>query len=182
MAIVRKTDTDAPARTASLLVSLGLAESGTEVAANWLSRSFTHVAALWPLMLLAKLCVAALLGMLSFTRPEHGALLCGVVLIDGLLMLVPRWALFRNLRPHVQNWLMLPALFCSGLIFSLWLAQGNGVAMPSAVPEMAIALLAVCIVGDRRLLGLSYFMGALLVAGIAHAGMVLWGCWPAAWR
>ena len=91
---------------------------------KWAALSHIGRRVLWPLMLLAKLCVAALLGMLSFTRPEHGALLCGVVLIDGLLMLVPRWALFRNLRPHVQNWLMLPALFCSGLIFSLWLAQG----------------------------------------------------------
>ena len=41
----------------------------------------------------------------------------------------------------------------------------------AAVPELAVALLAVCLFGDRRLMGISYFLGALLVSVSEKAGM-----------
>ncbi len=47
----------------TLMVGLALAESGTEVAASWIYCAFVHIARLWPLILLAKICVAALLGL-----------------------------------------------------------------------------------------------------------------------
>ncbi|WHO39696.1 EAL domain-containing protein [Sphingobium sp. AP49] len=173
MALVRSTLSDPQGHPANLMVSLGLAESGTEVSATWISATFAHVAALWPLLLLAKLCVAALLGMQPFSTggSDQGLMLAAVVVIDGLLIIVPRGAAFRTLRPHIQNWLILPAMFLSGFAFSLWLGQGSAALLPS----LAIALLAVCVVGDRRLLGLSYFLGALCVPAVGDASTIQGG-------
>ena len=160
----------------SLMVALGLAESGTEVAASWISGAFVQIARLWPLILLSKLCVISLLGIPLF-RPDDAqqfGVLVVMLLVDGALMLVPRWPVFQERMPHIQNWLMLPMLFLSGLSFSLWLKHDPKTVSDSlflaAVPELAVALLAVCIVGDRRLLGISYFLGALLVSVAAKAG------------
>ena len=50
----------------TLMVALGLAESGTEVSASWISGAFPYIARLWPLMLLAKLCVMLLMGLIIF--------------------------------------------------------------------------------------------------------------------
>ncbi|RJG52088.1 EAL domain-containing protein [Sphingobium terrigena] len=168
----------------SLMVALGLAESGTEVAASWISGAFVQIARLWPLILLAKLCVITLLG-IPFYRPgdsEQAVIMTVMLLVDGALMVVPRWPLFQDRMPHIQNWLMLPMLFLSGLTFSLWLGHDPKASSDSlflaAVPELAVALLAVCIFGDRRLLGISYFLGALLVsvtekAGLAQIGLLV---------
>ncbi|MBV2149516.1 EAL domain-containing protein [Sphingobium sp. AS12] len=184
MSPLRASLTDSPSRSMSLIVALGLAESGTEVAASWISGAFVQIARLWPLILLAKLCVIALLG-IPFYRPgdsEQAAIMTAMLLVDGALMVVPRWSLFQERLPHIQNWLMLPMLFLSGLTFSLWLGHEPKAASDSlflaAVPELAVALLAVCIFGDRRLLGISYFLGALLVsvtekAGLAQVGLLV---------
>ncbi|WP_083952355.1 EAL domain-containing protein [Sphingobium amiense] len=161
----------------TLMVALGLAESGTEVSASWISGAFPYIARLWPLMLLAKLCVMLLMGLTPLSGGwGFGTVLAAMVLIDTALVLVPRESRFRALRPHHQNWLMLPGMFLSGLSFSLWLGQPGQIADGSlflaAVPELAVALLAVCIFGDRRLLGISYFLGALLVSVVRSAGVV----------
>src|SRR3546814_10236933 len=57
----------------------------------------------------------------------------------------------------------------SGLSFSLMLGPALIAGEPSRnlVAEMAVALMAVSIFGDRRLLGVSYFCG-LLIASILH--------------
>ena len=106
------------------------------------------------------------------------ALILAVMLLaDGALMIAPRQAAFRTLKPHVQNWLMLLMVFVSGLCFSLWLWMGQAPTVaPSAVflatvPELAVALLAVCIFGDRRLLGIGYFLGLLLVAVLENSSV-----------
>jgi diguanylate cyclase (GGDEF)-like protein/PAS domain S-box-containing protein len=177
MSKLRASLSDTPSRPMTLMVALGLAESGTEVAASWISGAFLHIARLWPLILLAKICVLLLLNLSPFSAGiGQAAILGAMLLIDGALMLVPRRPLFRGLMPHIQNWLMLPMVFLSALTFSLWLGQEPSAATDAlflaAVPELAVALLAVCIFGDRRLLGVSYFLGALLVPVVEHSGVI----------
>ncbi len=155
-----------------LLALLGLAESGGDVPATWVSRAFALIAALWPLVLLAKICIAVIFDAAFYdvVTVWQALYLSAMLLADGAIMIAPRQASFRALAPHVQMWLMLPMAFLSGLTFSLWL---NMVAPPPRfiVPEFAIALLAVCIFGDRRLLGLSYLLGALLLSVVQMEGI-----------
>ena len=173
---------DVQPRSMTLMVALGLAESGTEVSASWISGAFVHIARLWPLILIAKISMILLLG-LPFTGggKSGAALLAAMIAIDLMLTFLPRQALFRQRMPHVQNWLMLPMVFLSALSFSLWLGTQPRAATDTlflaAVPELAVALLAVSIFGDRRLLGVSYFLGALMVSvvertGLAQVGMM----------
>ncbi|WP_325234168.1 EAL domain-containing protein [Sphingobium sp.] len=161
----------------TLMMALGLARSGTEVAASWISGAFVHIARLWPLILLAKICVLALLNLPFYRAGDvyQAIILATMLLVDGTLMLLPHRERFQRLMPHVQNWLMLPLVFLSGLSFSLWLnseplAASDAIFL-AAVPELAVALLAVCIFGDRRLLGISYFLGALLVSVVGKTGI-----------
>ncbi|MGE4322233.1 MAG: EAL domain-containing protein [Sphingobium sp.] len=176
MSVVRAKLLDTRSSQAGLMVSLGLAEGGTEVSATWISGSFVQIARLWPLMLLAKICVAMLcaIPVLPPAGLVQAALLAAVLVVDGALMIGPRRSAFRSLKPHVQLWIMLPAVFLSGLTFSLWLISaggGPGADHGATVPGVALALLAVCIFGDRRLLGLAYFIGALLVITLWQGGM-----------
>lgn len=163
----------------TLMVTLGLTESGTEVAASWISGAFGPIARLWPLILLAKICVVNLLH-IPFYQVGNGAqasILAVMLLADGALMIAPRQAVFRTLKPHIQNWLMLLMVFVSGLCFSLWLWIGqepvaaSNIIFLATVPELAVALLAVCIFGDRRLLGIGYFLGLLLVSMIENSSV-----------
>jgi len=168
----------------TLMMALGLARSGTEVAASWISGAFVHIARLWPLILLAKICVVMLLGVPFYAVGDRrqAVLLALMLLVDGVLMILPRQARFKAVMPHVQNWIMLPMVFLSGLTYSLWLsskaAAPSDATFLAAVPELAVALLVVCVFGDRRLLGISYFLGALLVlvaekAGLAQIGLLV---------
>ncbi|QGP80267.1 EAL domain-containing protein [Sphingobium sp. CAP-1] len=161
----------------TLMVALGLSEGGTEVSASWISGAFIHIARLWPLILLAKLCVMLLFNLpLYYGGVGQLGTLAAMLLIDGLLILVPRRLWFQRRMPHIQNWLMLPMVFLSALTFSLWLGgvpqAATDALFLAAVPELAVVLLAVCIFGDRRLLGISYFLGALLVSVVEKAGMM----------
>ncbi|KQM98695.1 diguanylate cyclase [Sphingobium sp. Leaf26] len=176
MSLLRASLNDNPSRSMTLMVALGLSEGGTEVSASWISGTFFHIARLWPLILLAKFSVIALLNLPFYSgEPLQVALMIAMLMIDGTLMLLPRRSRFRGLMPHVQNWMMLPMVFLSGLTFSLWLGYEAKAATDAlflaAVPELAVALLAVCIFGDRRLLGISYFLGALLVSVVEKAGL-----------
>ena len=177
MLVSRAAFLDHAPRTPGLLASLGLAESGADVPAAWVARSFSLAAALWPLILLAKIVVASLSGAGFHHVPNGGLafLLALNLLADGAVLLAPRYGAFRRLPPHVQKWLLLPMVFLSGLAFSLWLAlaspAGGNPMLRLALPELSVALLAVCIFGDRRLLGLSYFLGALIVSVLEQAQM-----------
>lgn len=149
------------------MVALGLAPGGTEVAASWISGAFVGIAGLWPLLVMAKLCITLMLG-LSIDRPgDQGTILtpAAMLLVDALIILLPRRARFRTLMPHVQNWLMLPLVLLSGLSFSLWLgdASWNNAAMLAC---LLVATIAICVFGDRRLLGVSYVTGALLIPAL----------------
>ncbi|AEG49444.1 diguanylate cyclase/phosphodiesterase with PAS/PAC sensor(s) [Sphingobium chlorophenolicum L-1] len=159
-------------RRTDLVAALGLVESGTSVDASWISGTFVHIARLWPLVLLGKLCVVALLHMPFYEADNvaRAVALSAMLLVDGVAIMAPRGARFQRLRPHHQKWLMLPMVLLSGLSFSLML--GTSLAADSQnvlAAEMAVALMAVSICGDRRLLGVSYFCG-LLIASILHGG------------
>ncbi|NIJ15680.1 putative bifunctional diguanylate cyclase/phosphodiesterase [Sphingobium vermicomposti] len=156
-----------------LAAALGLAEGGTEVSPFWVSGAFSHIARLWPLILLAKLCTFGLLH-IPFYRSDdvaHAAILAAMLLIDGVTMVAPRGARFQQQRPHVQKWMMLALVFLSSLTFSLLLGPPmfTGALSTSLAGEIAIALLAVCMFGDRRLLSVSYFVGTLVVSLIQQA-------------
>nr|MBA4770322.1 diguanylate cyclase [Sphingobium sp.] len=176
MSLLRASVTDTPPRSMTLMVALGLAESGTEVSPFWISGAFAHIARLWPLILLAKLCISLLL---SLSPLSGGAVQLGifvaVLAIDAIVMTVPRTVWFQGHKPHLQKRMMLPAVFLSGLTFSLWLSHQPPAATDTlflaAVPELAVALLAASIFGNRRLLGISYFTGALIVSAIEKAGL-----------
>ena len=166
-------------RPATLLMALGLTRSGTDVGATWICGSFFHIARLWPLILLSKMCVILILGLLVFRQQGWAQfLLLGLMfLVDGMLMILPRQDRFRSLLPHIQTWAMLPMLFLSGLSYSAWIAGALGwtqTASPAltALSQLVVALLVACIVGDRRLLGMSYFLGLLIAAFIGSAGLI----------
>ncbi len=115
-------------------------------------------------MLLAKLCIAILQStpLMTSGQPAAMAILGLVLLIDGLLIVAPRLPSFQRQRPHIQHWLILPAAFLSGLSFSGWMDYiSDTTAMSAILPNMAVALLAVCLFGNRRLLGVGYFLGAV---------------------
>lgn len=178
MTPVRKARSDSVAAVPGLMASLGLAESGGDVSATWVSRAFLLISALWPLVLLAKICIAALFGIAFYHVSDiwQSVLLAAMLIADGAIMIAPRQNAFRALTPHIQMWLMLPMAFLSGLTFSLWFSAASS--FGHFIPEFAVALLAVCIFGDRRLLGLSYFLGVLLVSvmqqgGWAQAGLAV---------
>ncbi|MET0370855.1 MAG: EAL domain-containing protein [Sphingobium sp.] len=180
MARPRPTVHDPLSRSTSILALLGLAEGAGEVAGAWMARGFAQVAMLWPLILLAKICVAALLG-IPFYRPATFAqtsMLTAMLIVDGLLIILPRQQSFRTRPPHVQTWMMLPPVFLSGLIFSFWISGAEWVgagAYIAAAPTLAVAVLAVCVFGDRRLLGLCYLIGALVVPVAQQSGFLAIG-------
>jgi diguanylate cyclase (GGDEF)-like protein len=169
-------------RRGDLAIALGLAEGGTEVSAFWISGAFTHIARLWPLVLLGKLCTLTLLhvSFFDFRSIMHILTFVFMLLVDGVLIFVPRGEYFQNQRPHIQKWLMLPTVLLSGMAFSLLMgpAQFAGPLSLSLAAEVAVALLAASIFGDRRLLGVSYFLGTLIIsiiqgAGFAQIGLLL---------
>lgn len=178
---IRLSLSDTNARAMSLSAALGLSESGTDVSASWISGAYIYIARLWPLILLAKLCISVWIGAPFFhnARMSDAAIMAVMLLADGALILLPRNRVFQARKPHVQTWAMLPMLFVSGLAYSFWLdgqSLGNAdTLLISAVPELSVALLAVCIVGNRRLLGISYFLGALLVSAdsVIESGILI---------
>ena len=162
---------DSLSRPADLAVALGLAEGGTEASAFWISGAFSHIARLWPLILLGKLCTVALLHVPLGSIFSILTLLF-MLLIDGVLIVGPRAERFHNQRPHVQKWLMLPAVLLSSVTFSMLLgpARSAGPLSFSLAAEVAMALIAISVFGDRRLLGVSYFLGTLIVSAVQGAG------------
>ncbi len=178
-----RTSTD---HSTGLMAALGLRESGPDVAATWMSSAYRGIGLLWPLVLLAKICVSALLHIplspIHMTGAAWLAAGSSVILVDLLLLLLPRDVRFRGLMPHIQTWILLPLLCLSGATFSLWLAMGqaSGAGAPwlTMTAAFCLAVFAAAIVGDRRLLGLSYVFGALLVptlwhGGLTHAGLLV---------
>src|SRR3546814_8998652 len=120
-------------RRTDLVAALGLAESGASVDASWISGTFVHIARLWPLILLGKLCITALLHVPLYGdgNAGHAVALAAMLPVDGVAIVLPRGARFQLLRPHHQKWLMLPMVLLSGLRFSLILGQALIAGAPS---------------------------------------------------
>ncbi|EQB13773.1 hypothetical protein L288_02115 [Sphingobium quisquiliarum P25] len=164
--------TDVQSWPVDLAAALGLAEGGTEVSPFWISSSLGQIARLWPLILLAKLCTFALLHASLFQGSvAYTLILTAMLLIDGVVMIAPKGGRFQQQRPHVQKWLMLALMFLSSFTFGLLLEPA---ANPGGVPngllaEILVAILVVCIFGDRRLLGACYFLGTLCASMLQQA-------------
>jgi diguanylate cyclase (GGDEF)-like protein len=173
-------------RPTGLMAALGLVGSGTDVAATWISAAYRGVALLWPLVLLAKICVSAMLGIAlvpsALTGPGWLTIGLAVIVIDFLILVLPRLRAFGALLPHVQTWVLLPLVTLSGAGFSLWLALGQTSqevgAWLTLTATFCVGLLVAGILGDRRLLGLGYMLGALLVPALrdgvfTHLGLLI---------
>lgn len=186
MQSLRSAILDSAHRPAGLLSALGLTQSGTDVAATWVSSAYRNIAQLWPLVLLSKICVSGLLhiplGIAAAHSPGWLAIGLIVILLDVIILVLPRLDRFGGLLPHVQTWILLPLATISGVTFSLWLALGqlSGVAQAwqALAANFCVALLVAGIVGDRRLLALGYVFGALLVptlreSDFTHVGLLI---------
>ncbi|MBB3981827.1 diguanylate cyclase (GGDEF)-like protein/PAS domain S-box-containing protein [Sphingobium fontiphilum] len=148
---------------------LGLADGGVEVATSWITDALRGIAMVWPMVLIVKLCISLMLGAsAALTQTTGIAIAIALLMIDGAIMLLPRLALFRHMLPHVQMRAILPLMLLSGASFGLWInslpIETSRHALYVLAPEMAVALLAACILGDRRVLTLAYCVGALLVS------------------
>jgi diguanylate cyclase (GGDEF)-like protein len=156
-------------RPVTLLVSLGLADSGQDVPPTWLISAVGSISGLWPLVILFKLFCTVMIIYLEGLTWHSGwsmaaAAMAATLMIDAVIAAVPRTSLFRALRPHVRMWLLLPLAFLSGAAFSYQLELFSAVASHGVAPWMAFAaiaaLLAVSIYGSRRILGLAYCVGS----------------------
>ncbi|WP_336968988.1 EAL domain-containing protein [Sphingobium aromaticiconvertens] len=180
MQSLRSAILDSADRPAGLLSALGLTESRTDVAATWVSAAYRGIALLWPLVLLAKICVSALLHIpLGFAAASGAGWLAvglAVILLDLIILALPRLRVFGGLLPHVQTWVLLPLVILSGVAFSLWLALGQAGdevgGWLTLTATFCIALLVTGIVGDRRLLAFGYVLGALLVPTLLHGDFI----------
>jgi diguanylate cyclase (GGDEF)-like protein len=176
MSSLRASLRDTDERAASLASALGLIESGIDVAATWISTAFRTIATLWPLVLLGKLAVSLLIQVPFGGGPARAAILAILLSVDIAIILLPWLDLFKRRAPHIQMWIMLPLIFASGVTFSLWTGPASdGIGFLTLAPEIAIALLAVSIFGDRRLLGLSYCLGAFLTTALQSPGIGQFG-------
>ncbi|CAN5364145.1 EAL domain-containing protein [soil metagenome] len=156
-------------RHATLLVSLGLADSGQDVPPTWLISAMRSISLLWPLVILFKLfCTAAIILVEGLSWQADWTLaavaMAVTVAIDLVIATFPRTAMFAVLPPHIRMWVLLPLAFLSGLGFSYALQLFSEVASRGVAPWMAFAaiaaLLSVSIFGSRRILGLAYCVGA----------------------
>ncbi len=177
MSSLRSSLRETDERANSLAAALGLIESGTDVAATWISTAFRTIATLWPLVLLAKLAVSLLIHIpLVITSDGRTVILASLAMVDIAIMALPWFGPFKHRAPHLQMWIMLPLIFLSGVIFSLWTGPAlDAVGFLALAPEIAVALLAVSIFGDRRLLGLSYCLGAFLTTALQSPGIGQFG-------
>lgn len=152
----------------SLLGMLGLADGGQDVSPMWLAQSIRSVGILWPLFMLAKLCL--LLGAVDLAilldYPDHRclAMLGTTMLVDFAIWRLPALRPVRRLKPHRQMWLIGGLVIVSSLSTSLafqWLPNAASEAFARPVlAQSALAVLAMCIFGHQRILCLAYCIGA----------------------
>ncbi|MGD9812851.1 MAG: putative bifunctional diguanylate cyclase/phosphodiesterase, partial [Sphingobium sp.] len=156
----------------SILETLGLTEGNNEISPIWAAQSIRSVAILWPLFMLAKLSI--LLGSVSlpilFSSAADGtsAMLCLMAAMDIAIWQLPRLHAIKGLKPHRQMWLMCVLVLLSGLSTSLafyWMpATSLSDLVSPLLAQSMLALLAICIFGHQRCLGLFYCAGIGLCA------------------
>ncbi len=167
-----------PLDRSSVLGVLGLTDSSGDVSPVWVAQSVQSVSTLWPLFMLAKLCL--LVGAVNigkiFSYPDHLHLFAlGLTMaVDMVIWRVPRTILVRKMGPHRQMWMMMALVFLSGVSTVAWYhllppAIATGF-VPPMLGQFALALLAMCIFGHQRILGFVYCLGVGACAFGLHGG------------
>lgn len=178
MSSLRRTRTEyneALFRAPSILGVLGLMRSNQNV---WLTRYLRHVSTIWPVLMLAKLSLLA--GTIQVALlPEYVTLPMIAALVAMTVIDVAMWSLHRSERiakmpPYRQMWLMCGLAFAAGastdiLVHAMPEALINP-AMSQLIVQYALALLAMCVFGHQRVLGLLYFLGAGIFSIGLHSG------------
>ncbi len=162
---------NAESRASSLLVSLGLADSGHDNSQAWIVNAVQSVASLWSLIFCVRLMTMGTLLYGAHISAHDMPYLIGsgiaVLIGDAALGLLPRLAKFRRTAPHIQMWIMLPLVALSGGLFRFWLTGVPGLAADVMLfAGGALTILATFLFGSRRILGLAYFAGAGSVGAI----------------
>lgn len=167
------------AKQASLLVSLGLADSGHDMPPVWLVNAIRSLSTLWPLIIIAKLC--SIVVMFEFGEAFNNLDLMPMatvallsLLVDIIIWLAPRLNIVRSKPPYIQHWILLPLAMASAVSFGLWLlvvpeSALTGMYAPAIVAQVGTALVALSIFGNQRLLGLAYCIGAVTVVAMVMA-------------
>jgi len=167
---------DSVAGSPSLLGILGLSGSDSELSPAWTAQSIQMLSSLWPLFLLAKLCILALTIDISgffLSGPHIVHLMMPIVLgADLAIWLLPRRPGFRGLKPHRQMAALALLVLASGLSTGLSLGWLSPPHLSGWVPPLAaqfcLALVLMGILGHQRLLGLAYCTG--MSVGILSGG------------
>ncbi len=151
----------------TMLGILGLADSDNELSPAWVAQSVQAASSLWPLFMLAKLCLLAatvnIPGLLFEQLHFHRVMLIIAFAADLGIWLLPRRSLVQGMQPHRQMWLMMGMVLVSGLSTGLCYAGLHppllsGLIGPFA-SQLGLALVLMGIFGHQRLLGFAYCIG-----------------------
>ncbi len=158
--------------TPSLLVAMGLAEPPSGRPPAWLVRALSTIAMMWPLVVMARLCIfLALAGPVIGVWLAHD-LLVAVPMIalllaaDTAIIVLPRLGLLQRRPPHVQlRWLM-PLIFASAWFYAdlghrVFSAGGDGASARLLFAMVLPATVAVSIFGAQRIFGFVYCLATL---------------------
>lgn len=134
----------------------------------WAAQSVRTAATLWPLFILAKLCVLVSVVDIKALIAEGGShnhyyFLLAVMAADLSVWFMPRQKAMRKILPHLQMWMMVVLVMISALFTNLWIHDIDAALLsqyPSpAIAQGALMIMAVCIFGNQRILGLAFCFG-----------------------
>tara|TARA_R110000782_G_scaffold48551_1_gene106181 strand:+ start:21564 stop:24197 length:2634 start_codon:yes stop_codon:yes gene_type:complete len=160
---------DSALRGPSILGTLGLSSAGRDISPEWAAQSVRAVSALWPLFILAKLCVLFLvvdIRLLSASGEmlhNHHLWLLLALSFDCSIWLLPRTKPMQAILPHVQMRWLTGAIFTSALLMNMWATHLHAPFLnhhfSPIVGQGVLALLAICIFGHQRVLSFAYCLG-----------------------
>jgi len=163
-----KIDKDTHHGTPSLLDAMGLSASNQDASPMWAALSVRTASTLWPLFILAKLCILiSVVDMHALIAEDgghaHHHWLVAAMGADLLVWFMPRKKVMRRILPHLQMWTMVVLVLLSALFTNLWIHDLHAPLLsqyPSpAIAQGALIIMAVCIFGNQRVLGLAYCVG-----------------------
>ncbi|MCB2013602.1 MAG: EAL domain-containing protein [Sphingobium sp.] len=163
-----KTENEMPHDAPRMLDALGLTAPSHDVSPMWAAQSVRTTSLLWPLFMLAKLCVLVSVVNVSELVNDRGAhshiwWLAAAIVADMAVWLLPRHILASKILPHVQTWTIMALVMLSALFTNLWIHDLHAPLLsqyPSPeIAQGALIIMAVCIFGNQRVLGLAYCLG-----------------------
>ena len=151
-----------------ILDALGLTASSQDVSPIWAAQSVRTTSLLWPLFLLAKLSI--LIAVVDVSKlalhegiDSHYGWLLAAMCADMAVWLFPRHIMASRVPPHIQMWMIMTLVMLSALFTNLWIhdlpARLLTQYLSPAIAQGALIIMAVCIFGNQRILGLVYCLG-----------------------